>query len=137
MRTILFPLAALLAAAACWGGGQSVPPNWPINPYWTDSPPPDGPGHKVQSFAELLQKAGVKENIGIKVSIAAWDTGEIGTFTVGDEIKVGACIGDKKSRYAFNHKGGFGGGLDKAMLVWMDETGAKELKTAPLDGGCG
>jgi len=131
-------LAFMVAVPARAAGKAAAPPNWPSNPYWTSSPPPRGPGHKVKNFAELLKRSGSKENIGIKVlGCQDWKSGLLGTFEVGDEMHFATCIGTKDAPWAFNHKSGNGGGVNKATLIWMDETGQKALKTETLNGGCG
>ncbi len=137
------PTACLLlllgGTSQAWAETKSVPPNWPTNPYWVNTPAPKGPGHKVGNWSELLEKAGDPSNIGIKVGkyLVNHQTGEIGTYRVGDELKVGACIGVKNKRFALNHKGGHGGGLENATLVWMSADGKTELERHQLKGGCG
>ena len=134
MRLGSWMLAAILGVvwSAAAESKDKVPDNWPTNPYWTTSAPPNGPGHKLGKYDELL-KTVPKERIGIKVNRFA----DMGTFAVSDVLKFNVCGGDKEGRLAINNKGQDSHALNKATLEWRDETGEKVLETKAIEGECG
>ena len=111
----------------------AAPENWPTNPYWVHSSPPNGPGHKIQ-VEGLLAKVD-KQNLGIKVNIDKPESGFLGIHEVGDELTWRVVMGDMKSRLSLNHKGG--AGSFSARLFWNDDDGKTVMQTAQIDPGCG
>ena len=111
----------------------AAPDNWPTNPYWVHSPPPNGPGHKIQ-IDGLLAKVD-KQSLGIKVNIDKPSAGRLGTYAVGDQLSWRVVMGDMKSRLSLNHKGN--AGSFSAKVYWLGEDGKSVMRTAQVKPGCG
>lgn len=138
---VLFALAVAAASAASGADKPEkfLPPNCPISEYDVDHS--SKPGHRME-MPKLVSRF-ARRDIVIKANVPGWtkqgwQTDQMGTFLVGDQISFSVVIGDRNSRLFGSVKDGRDGGRLVTTVHWMDESGKKVLAedAAAVKGSC-